>query len=98
VIDSLARRAARRLKPLRVTAGAIHVEVRRLAGTTRASRALRPPAAPEELLAGIARALAAPLLEPADGVRSLSLRLSQLATPSSQAPLFPETTARISVR
>lgn len=90
VVDSLARRAARRLKPLRVASGGLSVEIRRTAGVARGSRSLRPAAAAEELLAGIARALAAPLLEPVEGVRSISVRLSQLEMPSSQTPLFPE--------
>lgn len=87
----LSHRAARRLKPFRLSAGAVTVEVRRGTGleTARAAESLRPPVADEDELAGLARELARPLVEPADGVRSILVRLSRLESHSSQSPLFP---------
>ncbi len=52
---------------------------------------LRPEIADEEAIAAIVRSLAEPLLEPAEGVRAVVVRLSRLQRPSSQAPLFPAT-------
>ena len=43
----------------------------------------------EDSIAARARSLATHLLEPAEGVRSLQVRLSRLQAPTSQAPLFP---------
>ena len=93
IADALARRAARRLKPFRLGARAITVEVRRAADSARRGETLGPALADEEAIAAAARALVAPVLEPADGVRGLQVRLSRLEPPSSQAPLFPATPA-----
>jgi DNA polymerase-4 len=98
VAETLARRAARRLKPFRVLAGAMTVDVRRTSGSARGGRALRPPASGEDTLAAIAHTLAEPLLEPANGVRVIQVRLWQLERPSSQATLFPEAAARREAR
>jgi DNA polymerase-4 len=91
--DALARRAARRLKPFRLAAGALSVEVRRTTDSLRRGDAWSPGLADEESIAAAARTLVAPLLEPPDGVRALQVRLSRLEPPTSQAPLFPVTPA-----
>ncbi len=91
VAEGLGRRLARRLKPFQLAAGAIAIEVRRAAVTARRAQMLRPELADEDAIAAIVRALAGPLLEPAEGVRSVLVRLSRLEPPSSQAPLFPRT-------
>ncbi len=91
VTEGLARRVARRLKPLRLAAGAVGIEVRRASETVRRAKMLRPETADEEAIAAIVRALAEPLLQPPEGVRSLAVRLSRLERPSSQTPLFPGT-------
>jgi DNA polymerase-4 len=89
MVEGLARRVARRLKPFRLSAAALGVEVRRASGTARAAESLRPALADEAEIADLARTLAVPLLEPAEGVRSLVVRLSRLEAASAQAPLFP---------
>ena len=93
IADALARRAARRLKPFRLGARAITVEVRRAADAARRGEALSPALADEDAIAATVRALMAPVLDPADGVRGLQIRLSRLEPPTSQAPLFPVTPA-----
>jgi len=93
VADALARRAARRLKPFRLDARAVAVEVRRQTDTARRAEALSPALADEDAIAATVRALVAPVLEPAEGVRGLQVRLSRLGPPTSQAPLFPATPA-----
>ncbi len=89
VAEGLARRVARRLKPFRLAAAAVSLEVHRTSGVTRRAQMLRPAVADEEAIAALTRSLAEPLLAPADGVRALVVRLSRLEAPSSQSPLFP---------
>jgi DNA polymerase IV len=89
IVAALARRAARRLKPFHLTARALTVEVRRAAGAERRSEAFACGVAGEETLAERAAVLAAPLIEPADGVRGVQVRLARLESPTRQAPLFP---------
>jgi hypothetical protein len=89
IVDALARRAARRLKPFHLTARALTVEVRRAAGVERRAEAFASGVAGEETIADRAAALAAPLVEPADGVRGMQVRLARLEAPTRQAPLFP---------
>jgi DNA polymerase-4 len=91
VAEGLARRVARRLKPFRLAAGAVGIEVRRATETVRRAQTLRPELADEEAISAIVRSLAEPLLQPTEGVRSLVVRLSRLERPSSQSPLFPGT-------
>jgi DNA polymerase-4 len=93
VADALARRAARRLKPFRLAARAIAVEVRRAAGCARRGDAVSPGLADEDAIATRVHALLEPLLQPAEGVRGLQVRLTRLEPPTSQAPLFPATPA-----
>jgi DNA polymerase-4 len=91
IADALARRVARRLKPFRLAARAIGVEVRRAAEAVRRSDAFSPGLADEDAIAARVRAILDPLLEPAQGVRALQVRLARLDPPTSQAPLFPAT-------
>ena len=93
IAESLARRAARRLKPFRVGAAAIAVEVRRASDSARRARSFADATSDEDRIARAVRELALPLVEPADAVRALSVRLARLAPESTQAPLFPETPA-----
>jgi DNA polymerase-4 len=89
IADALARRAARRLKPFRLAARAIGVEVRRAGEAVRRSDAFSPGLSDEDAIAARVRALLEPLLEPAEGVRALQVRLARLDPPTAQAPLFP---------
>jgi DNA polymerase-4 len=89
MVDSLARRAVRRLKPFRLVARTVTVEVRRNAGAERRSDVFSPGSADDDAIAARVRALAAPLLDPADSARGLLVRLGRLEPPHSQAPLFP---------
>ncbi len=89
IADALARRVARRLKPFRLAARAIGVEVRRAADAVRRSDAFSPGLADEDAIATRVRALLDPLLDPAQGVRALQVRLARLDPPTAQAPLFP---------
>jgi hypothetical protein len=93
IADALARRASRRLKPFRLAARALSVEVRRAGDSARRGDAWSPGLADEEAVAAAVRALVGSLLEPAEGVRALQVRLSRLEPPSSQAPLFPSRAA-----
>jgi DNA polymerase-4 len=93
IAESLARRAARRLKPFRLGAGTISVEVRRATDVARRAMALGYPVDDEDRLAEAVRALALPLVEPADVVRGILVRLARLGPSGSQAPLFPTASA-----
>jgi DNA polymerase-4 len=93
IADALARRATRRLKPFRLAVRAVLVEVRRAADVARGSDAFSPGVSDEDAIASRVRALLEPLLEPAEGVRALQVRLARLAPPTAQAPLFPATPA-----
>jgi DNA polymerase-4 len=93
IVEGLASRAARRLRPFRLAAGALAVEIRRPDGTLRRGDSFQPPVASEETLRTVALSLAAPLLEePASSVRAIQVRLSRLGPVDAQAPLplFPE--------
>ena len=89
IVDALARRAARRLKPFHLVARGVTVEVRRSVANPQRSGTFAQGVAGEDVIATRAQALVAPLLEPADGVRALQVRLSRLETPTSQTSLFP---------
>jgi DNA polymerase-4 len=91
IADSLARRAARRLKPLRFGAGAITLEVRRATDTARRAATFADPTDDEDRVAEAVRALALALVEPADAVRGLLVRVARLGPSGAQAPLFPAT-------
>jgi hypothetical protein len=89
LVDVLARRAARRLKPFHLAARVLTVEVRRVAGTDRHDETFAHGVSGEDAVATHARALVDGLLEPADEVRSLQVRLTRLQAPTAQTPLFP---------
>lgn len=89
LLQGLAFRTARRLRPFGLHAGTIVVEVERGASTERRSESLQPPVGDEETIFSVAAHLATPLLEPAAAVRSLHLRLSRLDPPARQTTLFP---------
>ena len=89
VADALARRVARRLKPFRLSVRAVSVEVRRASNVERRTESFPSGVSDEDAIASSTRALFEPLLDPADGVRALVIRLSRLEPPSSQVPLFP---------
>jgi DNA polymerase-4 len=90
VVDGLATRAGRRLRPFGLSAGTVVVEVRRAVAAQRRAEAYDSGLADEADILEAARRLARPLLEPAVGVRGLQVRLAKLARPGPQAPLFPE--------
>jgi len=89
IVEALARRAARRLKPFQLLVRGVTVEVRRRVAVDRRSEAFAHGLAREGTIAERARALALPLFDPPDGVRAVVVRLSHLETPTAQAPLFP---------
>jgi DNA polymerase-4 len=90
VIDGLARRACRRLRPFGLQTRQVTIEVQRPADNLRRSESMSPGVADEETVASVVRALAEPLLEPAGSVRTVQVRLGRLEGPTSQASLFPE--------
>jgi DNA polymerase-4 len=90
VLEGLARRACRRLRPFDLRAGLVTVEVRRAGDDLRRTESFSPPRADEETISLRARELAEPLLEPAVTVRSLLVRLGRLAPPAPQSSLFPD--------
>lgn len=89
LLDDLARRACRRLRPFALRAGSVAVEVRRSDHSAR--REERTSAVPleEESARGLCNALGVPLLRPPAGVRHVQVRLGHLTRPSTQVPLFP---------
>jgi DNA polymerase IV len=89
VADGLARRAARRLRPFGLAAEQVAVEVQRAEATARRSETFRFALEEEEAIAAAVGALVGPLLDPAAGVRSVSVRLGRLHAPEPQAALFP---------
>ena len=91
IAEALARRAARRLKPFRLAAAAIAVEVRHATSSARRATNLATATGDDDRIAEAARELALPLVEPADAVRGLLVRLARLGPESSQAALFPAT-------
>ena len=90
VLSGLAARAGRRLRPFGLGTRLVTVEVRRADGVARRSEELASAATGEEALCGVAQALAHALLAPAGAVRAIQVRLSRLAPPGMQAPLFPD--------
>src|SRR5207244_11781990 len=89
VIDGLASRACRRLRPFGLSAGTVTVEVRRGEGVARRDEEVDPGLTDPETAAAVARNLAEPILEPAGTVRGVQVRLSRLTVAGPQAPLFP---------
>jgi nucleotidyltransferase/DNA polymerase involved in DNA repair len=90
LLDGLAVRALRRLRPFGLQAGTVTVDVRRRDRSHRRSESVHPGIADEATACGVVRALAEPLLDPSATVTALQVRLSRLTRPCPQAPLFPE--------
>ena len=90
IVDALARRACRRLRPFGLLTRQVSVEVRRPGDCLRRSEAFSPGVADDETVAAVVHGLADPLLEPAETVRAVQVRLGRLEPPGSQAPLFLE--------
>jgi DNA polymerase-4 len=90
LLDALVARACRRLRPLGLVAGTVAVEVRRPEGPLRRAESVDPGLTDEETARHVVRGLADPLLEPASGVRAVSVRLGRLHRPAAQSSLFPE--------
>jgi len=89
VVDALARRAARRLRPFHLAARVVTVEVRRLTNADRRSETFLHGISAEDTVAECAGDLAGPMLEHPGGIRAVHVRLGRLEPPTSQAPLFP---------
>lgn len=90
MLDGLVAKACRRLRPFGLGAQALTVEVLRREGHARQSDVFAAPVLNEDRLSQVARHLASSLIEPASGVRGLTVRLSRLDAPGHQRVLFPE--------
>jgi hypothetical protein len=88
VVEGLAGRACRRLRPFGLAAGTVTVELRRGDLAVRREENLEPGVADEDTARAVARALAEPILEPASTVRAVQVRLTRLGRPGAQASLF----------
>jgi len=89
VVDGLARRAARRLRPFGLAAEHLSVEVRRPEAGVRRSDSVAAGLSDEDAIAEVVRGLAEPLIEPAARVRAVAVRLSRLRPQGAQTPLLP---------
>jgi len=89
LLESLATRAFKRLRPFGLRAGMVTVEIRRGEASQRRGQAFQPGLADDETARRVARALAEPLLEPPATVQAVQLRLTRLSAPGSQSSLFP---------
>lgn len=89
MLDALVARALRRLRPFGLVARSLSIEVRRAETALRRSQDVPSGVGDEDTAREVARALAAPLLVPATGVRALQVRLGRLARALPQEPLFP---------
>jgi DNA polymerase-4 len=98
VVEGLARRAARRLRPFGLGAEQLSVEVQRPAGDQRRSETLSPAVVDEDTIVSVLRSLSSPLLDPARSVRGVQVRLGRLVQPMAQAPLFPVSPSGASAR
>jgi DNA polymerase-4 len=94
VVEGLAARACRRLRPFGLAAGTITVELRRGELTIRREENLEPGLTDEDTARVVASALVEPVLEPASTVRGALVRLSRLGRPGAQATLFPDVARR----
>jgi DNA polymerase-4 len=90
LVEGLAARALARLRPFRLAAQAIAIEVRHAEGWKRRHTHLQPPVARERALRDIAHSLSSEILSPARGVRGIRVKLSQLTDERAQPTLFPE--------
>jgi DNA polymerase-4 len=94
VVEGLAARACRRLRPFDLLAGTVTVELRRGDTAVRREESFEPGLGDEDTARAVASALAEPILDPASTVRSVQVRLSRLGRRGAQAPLFPEVARR----
>jgi DNA polymerase-4 len=88
ILDGLAARACRRLRPFGLAAGAVTVEVRRPDAAARRTETLEPGVQDEDTGRAVVRGLSGPILEPAAGVRAVVVRLARLHRPRPQSSLF----------
>lgn len=88
LLGGLLERGLRRVRPFGLAPRSLLLEVERREGSQRRSIELADDDA-TRLDAATLAAVAATLLEPARGVRTLRLRLSRLERPVPQVPLFP---------
>ncbi|MGH9887893.1 MAG: DNA polymerase Y family protein, partial [bacterium] len=90
VVDSLAARAVRRLRPFGLEAGQITVEVQRGEVPARRTENVEPGLTDEATACAVATTLADALVDPASSVRRVQVRLTRLQPAGLQATLFPE--------
>lgn len=90
ILEGLATRACRRIRPYDLGAETVTVEVHRRDTSLRRTESVVPGITDEETACRVARSLAEPILEPTSAVRALEVRLSRLVRPRPQAPLFPD--------
>jgi DNA polymerase IV len=88
IVDSLAARAARRLRPFGLEAGALTVELQRTDVPVRRTENVEPGLSDEATASSVACALADPLVDPATTVRRVQVRLTRLQPAGVQATLF----------
>jgi len=88
VVEGLAGRACRRLRPFGLAAGTVTVELRRGDLTVRREENLEPGVADEETARAVASSLVEPILEPASTVRAAQVRLTRLGRPGAQTSLL----------
>jgi DNA polymerase-4 len=89
ILEGLASRACRRLRPFGLAAGSVSVEVRRPDGPVRRTEAIDPGIEDDETSRAVVQGLAAAILDPPAGVRALVVRLGRLHRPRPQSTLFP---------
>src|SRR5262245_2642340 len=89
MLDGLVSRLARRLRPFELRAEHLGFGVGGAERTLRRADSVATGLDDEEALTEAVRKLAAPLIEPAAGVRSITVRLGRLRRGSAQATLFP---------
>jgi DNA polymerase IV len=89
ILDGLATRACRRLRPFGLAAGTVTVELRRPDGAVRRTESVEPGIQDEETARSVVAGLASAILEPVAGVRGLVVRLGRLQRPRPQSTLFP---------
>ena len=89
ILDELAVRAVRRLRPFDLAAAQLTVEIRRGETSLRRRQDVRPGVADEQTAREVVRSLAAPLLSPAFAVCAVHVRLGRLAPRAGQRRLFP---------
>jgi DNA polymerase IV len=88
VVEGLAARACRRLRPFGLAAGTITVELRRGDLAVRREENVEPGVADEDTARAVVSALVDPILEPASTVRAAEVRLTRLTRGGAQASLF----------